>query len=317
MCHLNIIIKNRIGEDIVKSLPAFLMGVTRNSYEGNSDGDGIFLSNNNSLYKGKKKVNLYKYEDQIRESNFIITHQRIATSGKESKYIQPFQNKEFILIHNGVITEMEEDNHSDTYVFFKKFIKYFNTSTKTTRDQKIVDSIKETVDPLTTGSYSIAIYDKTTKNLYYFRNYYAAINLYMNPNFYYITTSYDNDSFLNMFDLEFKEVELKEYVIYKINIRKRIRIRQIGKINKVSVSSVDNSYFNDRDKEIGDIFDKEDYYNYPTSSSKGKCVECHRAADRMFVNTQEHVCADCLDEWNEFAYRNNKGNKYNGKYIAE
>ena len=55
MCNLNVIVKSKIKDRIIKSLPAFLMGVTKSSYNFNSDGDGIYLDNKNKLFKGKKK----------------------------------------------------------------------------------------------------------------------------------------------------------------------------------------------------------------------------------------------------------------------
>lgn len=315
MCNLNIIIKNKLDEYTNKSIPAFLMAVTKNSYENNNDGDGMFLSNSNKIYKGKRKVNLYRYEKDISESNFVVTHQRIATSGMTSKYIQPFTNKEFILAHNGVINELAEDNHSDTYIFFKKFIKEMKITTKVNRCSKITDSIRKVVKSIRFGSYSIAIYDKVDETLYYFKNFGTSICLYTNPNLFYITTRWDNKELLNIFNLKFDEYILKEHIIYKINIKKKIKIRKVGKIEREDYRNVwEESIITKRDglERVfsGPFETQKKFENYEKGFNSvitgvGLCCECKRPATKIFEVTREPVCDKCLEEWRKFEEINN------------
>ena len=314
MCNLNIIIKNKVGVFTNKSMPSFLMGVTKKSYNINDDGDGIFLSSHNILIKGKRKVNLYKYESQIKESNFIITHQRIATSGMSVKYTQPFSNKDFILAHNGIISELVKGDKSDTHLLFKNFYKVFNKS-KGNRNKRIIKAIKESVEDISFGSYSIVIYDKKTENLYYFKNNGTWIHFFRNKNIIFITTSFDNDVFLNMLNQDFDEMEIDDDTIYRISIKDKIKIRKVGKI-KYKISS----YYGQRDEEDDD---GEEFYGEQTNNihnfynqenkgietidSTGACCECGNLALNMFVNTYEHICDACLGWWGENQKRRDQG----------
>ena len=253
MCNLNVIVKSKIKDRIIKSLPAFLMGVTKSSYNFNSDGDGIYLDNKNKLFKGKKKVNVYKFEDDIYKSNFIITHQRIATSGFDAKYSQPFMDNDFVIAHNGVITELSTISKSDTFVFFKQFTKKFKLL-EGEREFKIIESIKSVVENLEGyGSYSIVIFDKKTKILYYFKNNGTFIHFYTGHNILYITTSINNDILLKTLDINFNEMEkIENNIIYRICIKDdKIDIKTLSKIKPK-----ERSYYNDNFNEF-----ERNYYN--------------------------------------------------------
>lgn len=310
MCNLNIIIKHKVGVFTNKSIPAFLMGVTKNSYTNNDDGDGIFLNSHNILIKGKRKVNLYKYENQIRESDIIITHQRIATSGMKVKYTQPFSNKDFILAHNGVISEVIKGDESDTYSLFKNFVKLFNKS-KGERNKRIVDAITESINSISYGSYSIVIYDKKTKALYYFKNNNTFIHFYRSKNVLFITTNWNNETFLKILHTEdFKDLKIEDNIIYKISVKKNITIRKAGKLKETkNVYYYDYSKDDKKDKDndnfkLDDIDYKDNYESNPAFKevmfSDGVCVECDKRAHKMFVATFEHICDECLSYIEDF-----------------
>lgn len=258
MCNLNIIVKKDYPNetDTIKKtveavkLYSFLTGITKNSYERNDEGDGIYLSNG-LLIKSKNKVN---YDDIIKEmlnSNYIITHQRIATSGKTSTYIQPFENEEFVVVHNGVMSEFVKDDHSDTFVFFKEFVELINVSKGKTRTRKIVSSIKKLLNG-NLGYYSIAIYDKREKVMYYFKSYASSISFYrtVEKDFLYITTISENKIFLNMFSNEFKEFDIENQVIYKISVGEKIKIFSVGMIKRFE----SKKYAKNDKRDLGDLF---------------------------------------------------------------
>ena len=114
MCNLNIVLlKDRRK---YKNLTSFLMAVTSNSYISNNDGDGIFC--NNKIVKQKEKIDLFSLDKDIKKSNIIFTHQRRATSGFSEKWSHPFINKDFVLVHNGIINDFIGKRGSDTWGFF-------------------------------------------------------------------------------------------------------------------------------------------------------------------------------------------------------
>ncbi|GAF83169.1 unnamed protein product, partial [marine sediment metagenome] len=173
MCNLNIIFKTNKND---RDITSFLMGVTSNSYVSNSDGDGLFV--NNKLVKGFNKIDLFKYKKDITPAKIVITHQRKATSGFSEKWVQPFVNKDFVLVHNGIVDDFQGKKGSDTWGFFKKFNKEFYNQTFGKREEKIVKAIKKLLDNRKNQFYSILILDKKTNISYYFKNSRASIHFY-------------------------------------------------------------------------------------------------------------------------------------------
>ena len=96
MCNLNIIAKipSLLKKDKdLNSFVTFLCASTANSYLTNNDADGMYM--NGKLDKGDRKINPLDFGiEEIRKSKFILTHQRLATHGKEELYAQPFMNNE-------------------------------------------------------------------------------------------------------------------------------------------------------------------------------------------------------------------------------
>ena len=208
----------------------FLNNVTAVSYSINDDADGSYFNVTDRLVKSDNKVNLSLYFDDILKSNFILTHQRIATSGRTDKYHQPFNSDEFVFLHNGIISEFAENEQSDTYGFMTRFIEAFKGTKKKTREDKVIYAIKKVLDDVS-GSYSIGLYDKKKEILYYFKSYSTDIKFYKNKKYIYITTSDFNERFLTLLtDKKFKEMDIKNYTIY--SIEKDKKIYQIGKIKE-------------------------------------------------------------------------------------
>lgn len=228
MCHLNILIKDKDNRE--QRVIDFLNNVTAVSYSLNDDADGSYFNVTDRLVKSDNKVNLSLYFDDILKSNFILTHQRIATSGRTDKYHQPFKSDEFVFLHNGIISEFVENEKSDTFGFMTRFLDAFNGTKKRTREDKVVYAIKKVLDGVS-GSYSIGLFDKKTERLYYFKSFSTDIKVYKNKKYIYITTSDFNERFLEILtDKKFKEMDIKDYTIYSIENDKKIY--KIGKIKE-------------------------------------------------------------------------------------
>lgn len=231
MCNLNILVKKKGVENT--QVLGFLSSVTLSSYLTNKDAEGVYFSHSKRLIKGEDKINMCLYPKSIRKSNFIMTHQRISTSGKTRAYAQPFRciDNEFVLIHNGIINEFQEGEHSDTYgYFYNHFLVRFN-ELKGSREKKIIRAIKETLMGCS-GSYSIAIYDTKKKVMYYFKNKNRYIYFYKSDDdkILYITTKDTNKTYLDFFYREFNEMTIKDFGIYKITVGKKIKVKNVGRI---------------------------------------------------------------------------------------
>ena len=306
MCNLNILIrKNTRRKKLLKTIPSFLMAVTSNSYVHNPDGDGFYAGG--VIEKSINKIDLIKYKSLLMDSKIILTHQRISTSGLSKRYNHPFINKDFVLIHNGIINEFLGRNGSDTYGFFNQFCNKFYLS-KGDRETRIRKCIKEILDGLEYGSFSIAILDKTTNNLYYFKNDNTEINFYINSELLYITTLAENNIFLTMFNKEFKEREVKDYRIYKINTGKEIKIKIIGRIKKPK-----NTYEGWGNYSYGEyqsnlttetkIEKKVENHDINETFVKGRCANCNKKTRRWDINNACWLCKDCEKLYKYIDYR--------------
>jgi len=245
MCNLNIVVRKDTKN--YENLTSFLMGVTSNSYADNNDGDGLFCRG--KFVKGFNKIDLYKYDKEIKKSRFIITHQRKATSGFSEKWTQPFLKDDFVFVHNGIINDFLGKNGSDSWGFFKKFIKEFD-KLNGSRDGKIIKAIKNLLDKQKGNFYSIGIFDKKTNHLFYFKDNYANIHFYCRKNILYITTNETNKLFLKILNpKKWKEYEIKDYSIYRIKIKTDIEVLKVGKIkpkSKETIEVFDVSNFQDK-----------------------------------------------------------------------
>jgi len=325
MCNLNILIrKNTRKKSLIKVIPSFLMGVTSNSYAVNSDGDGFYAGG--VIERNVNKIDLLKYKPVLMDSKIILTHQRISTSGLSSRYTQPFINKDFALIHNGIINEFLGKNGSDTYGFFKQFCKQFYLKNEMgfNREEKIKYAIKDLLDGLDCGSFSIAILDRVTNNLYYFKNDDTSIYAYSNSELLYFTTLEENKLFLSMFKIRFWEREVKDYRIYRINTDDEIKIKIIGRIKKAS-----NSYggYNKKckRKQKNSYNGGGGYSGYCNgyqsnikftgheTKLKGRCANCDRKTRNWSLDNSCWLCLDCEKYYKDFE-DGQKGDLRDDKY---
>lgn len=225
MCNLNIFVgKNIRAENVVN--------VSANSYATNSHGDGIYTNYNNKIVKDAFKVNYLKLLKEIKCSNFIISHQRLATSGKtDAETAHPFRiNTRFILAHNGVLHGLAEAGKSDTQILCEKLEKA--GLTEEAEETDIVKVIKKVMKKVS-GSWSITIYDNKEQELYYFKDYYTTINCYDLHDYLYLTTNNTNHELLTEnAERQIKEIKILDGKIYKIG--KDAQLRIVGKIRDKS-----------------------------------------------------------------------------------
>ncbi|MEI7615691.1 MAG: hypothetical protein WCJ54_03170, partial [Actinomycetota bacterium] len=176
----------------------------------------MYTDFDNKNIKSHDLINCFEHSDSIENSKVIISHQRFSTSGFELKYNHPFENKNFVMVHNGVIDNFKLDKGSDTHGFFERFNTEFVKIKTMAREKAIVAVIKFLFKD-NRGSYSILIYDKVSKLSYYFKNS-PEIHFYKNKNYLFISTIDDNKIFLPILDkTKFVELEINPRVIYRID----------------------------------------------------------------------------------------------------
>lgn len=146
----------------------------------NSDAFGFF--NHNLTYKNKGLFSLNKFNDfkVLKKENFLIGHNRYmtTTNNQHNKNNHPFILNDFVLSHNGVINNEDELKTefnflkpvtTDSFLILYLINHYFKISKNKIRVNKIKDAIQKTTLKLN-GSFSVFLYDKIDKNIFYFKN---------------------------------------------------------------------------------------------------------------------------------------------------
>jgi len=115
----------------------------------------------------KKHKTLYK---KWSNSKFVLAHTRATTTGDAKVNINnhPFETKNFVLGHNGIISNHDEIKHdttieTDSYVIIHLIQKEYEI------DGNIVEAIKRTTKQIS-GSYACWLVDKQTGDIYLFRH---------------------------------------------------------------------------------------------------------------------------------------------------
>jgi len=300
MCNLNILINATKGGLKTNQVYSFLNAVTTQSYSANPHGDGAYFSKGDLLIKSEGKLKYDTVIQNLRFSKFIITHQRLATSGHSKDYTQPFENENFVFAHNGVMSSYAKDGHSDTFVLFDLFNKSFNNSEKDRQDA-IVDAINELFrDEL--GSWSIAIYDKIQKVLYYFKDGFTKIHLARNKEktLFYITTKEDNLTQFSQICNEPIKKTLQPYILYKFKVKKdRISYYQITKLKSRTQTKLKEFTSYNRTKDFSHLTDRECYNETPAlrmMDASDKCYYCDRKTFFYHKSLNRNICQSCFNE---------------------
>lgn len=211
MCNINFLYskKGRLKDNRIIPI---LESITAFSFKTNDEGDG-FLLDDGFIAKKSQKMLYYNFKDRIKKSRWIVSHQRIATSGRNDSNTQPLRYKDFVLIHNGIIWNLGDKDNSDSKNLLKNIVDgKFN--------QKTFKKQIEGID----GSYSIFFFDIKRKEMYYFKNYSTDFYVCENKNYIFASTSKENAEFCrNVLNLgKIKEVKEEKVFILKDNQFKRI-----------------------------------------------------------------------------------------------
>lgn len=213
-----------------KCIVPFIQSVTSHSFASNNDGEGFYSGG--KLVKSLYKINYFKWKKLLENSRIIITHQRLATSGFSVQFTQPFMSEEFVFVHNGIMTDFLDEKHSDSWVFFSRFLAEFKRSKQRNRESKIIATLKDLLEGQKTYcSFSIAILDRVTNRLYYVKDSTTKISFFRNRNLLFITTEKSNRNLLELFgESDFKEYEVGSGKVFRID--EGLGIREIGWIRE-------------------------------------------------------------------------------------
>lgn len=311
MCNLNILVKT---DDYKKTRDSdflnFYNSACYNSFVYNNDNEGFYFDYKNTLLTSDKKINLFDNKTLFYESNFILGHQRFSTSGFKIDYAQPFKKQDFVLLHNGVLSDYAKEGHSDTFNLFENFIKHFNRYEKQfKRDTAIKNAILKILKNKS-GSYSIGIFDIKTKNLFYFKNSSTRINvnIHKNKKALYMTTEEENINFLNICDEDFNKFEIKDFSIYKINIKKnKISLNLCVTYKQEKTNPNSKKQYFDWQTNIFSLDDIKTQNLIKKTDKKNKCIICGKETHNTKDLTGWVYCDECL--------RENNGIRDEDKYI--
>lgn len=228
MCNLNILITKKPS---YKNYGVLMERLTTLSYESNNDADGVYFSGTNYLEKSTYKLNYTKMSKHFNKSHFVISHQRLTTSGYDESNHQPFHDEGFAIAHNGVLSGIGTEEKSDTRIFFGQFVSEFYrvmSESEVSREAAVISTLR-TLFKQEWGSYSIVIYDKVDKCLYYFKNTSTSINAYHTDEYIYLSTK--QTSFWQ--DPKAKTIPIDAMKIYKATVtNKLIVFKPVGEIER-------------------------------------------------------------------------------------
>jgi len=130
MCHINAWFPNKHAR--YSHLETFWKWAI-DSTNMNKDGFGLWTPKNIYRYAPKKRLPHWTHLKSLIKGRYIITHQRLSTSGRNNQMIHPYIfniGKDFQLvgIHNGTVSidktiVTDFDKYSDSYYLFKELAK--------------------------------------------------------------------------------------------------------------------------------------------------------------------------------------------------
>ena len=178
MCEIQFVMSRNINDEEIKN---FLDMLNDGSYS-NSDATGLCTDNGT---KWKFRTALHRLKDlktknllsdiRVNTSNFLIGHNRLATTGDEkfNKNNHPFETANIMLVHNGIISN-HDSLKGDFSLKYKEdtdsaIIPHLLETYLTIPDNDIVTSIKEVAESLQ-GSYSVMLLHKPSGRIFYFKN---------------------------------------------------------------------------------------------------------------------------------------------------
>ncbi len=252
MCNLNFIWKRNNRKS--KKVTSLMNILSWASYQKNDDGDGIVTENYNIIKQNEKYV-------IKKPHSFILSHQRLATSGKNDDMIQPLESDNFIIAHNGVINELGDKDKSDTYEYLMKLEEEY----KNCKDIiKTIQNVNKTIR----GSFSILLIDKNTKKLYYYKESHTKMYMTKNDDFVVMSTKEENiDYAMTYLNMDSKKLIMNPYVIVDVYDDLKV-IGEFEEKPTTVIKTHKNNYFNknnnrtkEKNKTLYDYNKQDDFYN--------------------------------------------------------
>jgi predicted glutamine amidotransferase len=229
VCNINAIFnKNGKETDILTSL---INVMTYNSFKSNKDGDGAigFTKNKIKIHKSVSKI---KYEEKYRT---IISHQRFATGGeKDVINVHPHIGKRFLLIHNGVLSNMGDNKLCDSGHFLREL------ETKLGEEENIYEKLKQYLSTIS-GTFSMFLWDKKYKQLYYFKEFSTNMYFAENEDWLIMSTLKDNMSYACwLLNIDANVAEIKHNTIWKVSTKGEFK--SLGEFEKKQIEYKSNYY---------------------------------------------------------------------------
>ena len=195
MCNINYMLKRDFSPSV--EVIDWQRSVSWESFKSNDDAEGYvyFTGKRNRLDIAKSEDKL-DYPSPKTKPHSILSHQRFSTSGKDLNNCHPFETKDFVLVHNGVIDGLGNTTKSDTSFFVDILQDCYDDLLE---GESMIEAISRATEQIR-GRYSIFVYDLNTKKLYYFKE--------DSSNMYYTLT----DDYLIMSTAE-DNVEYGEYLL--------------------------------------------------------------------------------------------------------
>lgn len=265
MCQIQIIKKlgkEKISkEDLHEFIRLMALGDLRNR-----DAFGLFNHEYSFKIPGGFSYRMIK-ERKLLKKDFIVGHNRLATEGE--CYIEmdcpipcpipsplfgndilptytipgknynnhPFTLGKFVMVHNGIIFnhkkirkkyKIKTEIETDSYIFLYLIDFFFLRSNKEKRIDKVIEAIKKTAK-IIDGTYSIVLYDKELKKMFYFRNYGARFTFCIVKKTLFGSTNRKNLQYIYR-DKKRKMFDTEENAIYEIGLGLKNPVKKVGEI---------------------------------------------------------------------------------------
>jgi glucosamine 6-phosphate synthetase-like amidotransferase/phosphosugar isomerase protein len=204
LCNINFVCRK--DKLIDPKLTEYINHASFVSYDKNSDGDGYFAVGKKLSHKKSQDKLLYDLKSWL-----ICSHQRYATSGDDEQDVHPYDTKDFVLVHNGVFSGLGNKGKSDTREFVEMLESNYESCKK-----DIVKAIQETTKEVT-GSFSVFVYHKPTKKLYYFKESSTGMYLLENSKYLVMSTIQDNVEYAqHLLGIKGKIMTIEPNEIYEV-----------------------------------------------------------------------------------------------------
>ena len=245
MCQLHLIkkYKSKIDDyDLNQMSKLMLFGS-----KFNNDAFGLFNQNNYFKSGGKFNEEILPRDKLIKDTNFIIGHNRASTSmsfwDEKVNQHHPFVLNDLVLVHNGVISNYRKikkkynlisEIKTDSYIILYLIDMFLNQSKKSTRKQKLVDAINKTLSELE-GTISIFLYDAQLDCLIYYKNMMTEFSLYiLDEKILVGSTKYDNIDYVYQSIRSRREIFIENGTVYEITSNPKKPIITLSSIEESS-----------------------------------------------------------------------------------